>query len=61
MDSETEVTGEEGGPIRVELSAALNKVYGEVAAPPPNVVDVETVPAGADGKLQITDGKGGMA
>lgn len=26
----TEVTGEDGGPIRVELSAALNRVYGEV-------------------------------
>ena len=24
----TEVTGEDGGPIRVELSAALNKIYG---------------------------------
>ena len=32
----TEVTGEDGGPIRVELSAALDKIYGEV-------VDVETV------------------
>jgi len=30
----TEVTGEDGGPIRVELDAALKKVYGEV-------VDVE--------------------
>ena len=30
----TEVTGEDGGPIRVELSAALNKIYGDV-------VDVE--------------------
>ena len=30
----TEVTGEDGGPIRVELAAALNKIYGEV-------VDVE--------------------
>jgi hypothetical protein len=33
----TEVTGEDGGPIRVELAAALNKIYGEV-------VDVETTP-----------------
>ena len=33
----TEVTGEDGGPIRVELSAALNKIYGEV-------VDVEATP-----------------
>ena len=30
----TEITGEDGGPIRLELNAALNKVYGEV-------VDVE--------------------
>ncbi len=35
----TELTGEDGGPIRVELSAALEKVYGAV-------VDVEgTTPA----------------
>lgn len=33
----TEVTGEDGGPIRVELEAALRKVYGEV-------VDVEAKP-----------------
>jgi len=33
----TEVTGEDGGPVRVELSAALNKIYGEV-------VDVEATP-----------------
>ncbi len=26
----TEVTGEDGGPLRIELSAALNKVYGDV-------------------------------
>ena len=42
----TEITGEDGGPIRIELVAALNKIYG-VAAPPanvepaPHVVDVE--------------------
>ena len=33
----TEITGEDGGPIRVELSAALNKIYGEV-------VDLEATP-----------------
>ena len=33
----TELTGEDGGPIRVELSAALNKIYGDV-------VDVEVTP-----------------
>jgi hypothetical protein len=32
----TEVTGEDGGPIRIELEAALRKVYG-------GVVDVEEV------------------
>ncbi len=40
----TEVTGVDGGPLRVELSAALAKVYGAAAAPPGNVVDVEAVP-----------------
>lgn len=33
----TEVTGEDGGPIRVEFEAALKKIYGDV-------VDVEAVP-----------------
>jgi len=33
----TELTGEDGGPLRVELSAALSKVYGQV-------VDVEAEP-----------------
>ena len=53
----TEVTGEDGGPIRVELSAALNKIYG-VAAPPanvepgPHVVDVTPVSS-----AQLTEGK----
>jgi len=53
----TEVTGEDGGPIRVELSAALNKIYG-VAAPPanvepaPHVVDVTPVSS-----VQLTEGK----
>lgn len=26
----TEITGEDGGPVQLELSAALNKVYGEI-------------------------------
>ena len=53
----TEVTGEDGGPIRVELSAALSKIYG-VAAPPanvepaPHVVDVTPVSS-----AQLTEGK----
>ena len=33
----TEITGEDGGPLRVELSAALAKVYGEA-------IDVDAVP-----------------
>jgi hypothetical protein len=37
----TEVTGEDGGAIRVEFEAALKKVYGRK----PAVVDVEAVPA----------------
>jgi len=41
----TELTGEDGGPIRVELTAALAKVYGEV-------VDVEVMPMPA-----LTEGK----
>ena len=41
----TELTGEDGGPIRLELTAALNKIYGDV-------VDVEMtpVPALAEGQ-----------
>ena len=38
----TELTGEDGGPIRVELTAALNKIYGEPL--PGEVVDVEAAP-----------------
>ena len=33
----TEVTGTDGGPIQIELTAALNKIYGPA-------VDVEEVP-----------------
>jgi hypothetical protein len=43
----TEVTGEDGGPIRVELAAALNKIYGEV-------VDVEATPVPPS---QLPEGK----
>ena len=41
----TEITGEDGGPIRVELSAALNKIYGEI---------VESTPVPA---AQLPEGK----
>jgi hypothetical protein len=40
----TEVTGEDGGPIRVELEAALKKIYGgEHREIGENVIDVEEV------------------
>jgi hypothetical protein len=56
----TEVTGEDGGPIRIEFEAALRKVYGaeggsfrqetEKKIPPRNeggvVLDVEALPSG---------------
>ncbi len=38
----TEVTGPEGGPIRVELAAALKKIYGKPL--PGEVVDVQAEP-----------------
>ena len=41
----TELTGEDGGPLRVELSAALAKVYGAVVE-----VEVEPVRALTEGK-----------
>jgi hypothetical protein len=39
----TELTGEDGGPIRVELSAALNKVYGAEVPPPIAEAAAETL------------------
>ena len=44
----TEVTGEDGGPIRVELEAALKKVYGAVVDVEAKQVGdaVESVPTG---------------
>ena len=39
----TEVTGADGGAIRIELEAALKKVYGQ-AELGSNVVDVQAVP-----------------
>jgi hypothetical protein len=50
----TELTGEDGGPIRVELSAALDKIYGAV-------VDVEAVPVKPDSQSQIADSQTGKA
>lgn len=49
----TEVTGEDGGAIRVEFEAALKKVYGRKAT----VVDVEAVVGNS--QSQIADSQGG--
>jgi hypothetical protein len=43
----TEITGEDGGPIRIELVAALNKIYGDV-------VEVEMAPVPP---AQLVEGK----
>ena len=43
----TEITGEDGGPIRIELVAALNKIYGDVVE-----VEVTQVPP-----AQLVEGK----
>ena len=45
-----EVTGAEGGPIRVELEAALKKVYGEV-------VDVEATKMLTAESVKSAEGK----
>jgi len=39
----TRVGGEDGGPIRIEIEAALDKIYGKPI--PGEVVDVQVVPA----------------
>ena len=46
----TEVTGEDGGPIRIELEAALRKVYG-------GVVDVEATAAPQPDALPEGEGR----
>ena len=51
----TEVTGEDGGAIRVEFEAALKKVYGRRG----QVVDVEAVPGNSP--LPIADSPEGKA
>jgi hypothetical protein len=50
----TEITGEDGGAIRVELEAALKKVYGQ-ALPGPTV-EVEGAPAPHPGPLPAGEG-----
>ena len=56
-----EVTGADGGPIRVEVAAALKKIYGRPL--PGEVIEVESaelrVESAENGKLQIADGQGG--
>jgi len=51
----TEVTGEGGGPVRVELEVALKKIYGpasaEATARQAGAVDVEAVVALPEGKV----------
>jgi hypothetical protein len=46
----TEVTGEDGGPIRIEFEAMLKKIYSE----PAPAVDVEAVPVG-DGATPLPE------
>lgn len=46
----TELTGEDGGPVRVEFTAALEKIYGQ--AEPAPTMDVEVVPP-----RQLMEGK----
>jgi len=43
VTDKTEITGLDGGAIRIELEAALKKVYGDV-------VDVEALPMLTEGK-----------
>jgi hypothetical protein len=50
----TELTGEDGGPIRVELTAALNKIYGEPL--PGEVVDVEVSAPAVPARLECERG-----
>src|SRR6516164_3670924 len=56
-----EVTGADGGPIRVEVAAALKKIYGRPL--PGEVIEVESaelrVESAENGKWQIADGQGG--
>ena len=65
----TEVTGADGGAIKVEIEAALKKVYGEknreIREPREQVIDVEEVGSGErrvasaeNGQLQMAHGKG---
>lgn len=53
----TEVTGAGGGPIRVELEAALEKIYGKPI--PGEVVDVEEIGNQKAENRNLTEGDGG--
>jgi len=48
--SKTEITGEDGGPVRVEVTLALEKIYGEPL--PGEVVDIQT--------KKLTDAEGSV-
>jgi len=51
----TEITGEDGGPIRVEISAALDKIYGKVMDA--EVVGTDGGEVGAAGALPYREGR----
>jgi hypothetical protein len=51
----TEITGEDGGPIRVEISAALDKIYGKVMDA--EVVGTDGGEMGAAGALPYREGR----
>ena len=53
----TEITGEGGGPVRVEFELALKKIYGAAAAAG-QVVDVQEV---QNSQPQIADSQGGAS
>jgi hypothetical protein len=59
----TEVTGADGGPIRVEVEAALKKIYGRPL--PGEVIEVESaelrVESGKNSQSQIADRQGGTS
>jgi hypothetical protein len=60
-----EITGPDGGPIRVEVQAALKKIYGQPL--PGEVVEAEVVSnqspviSGPNSQSQIADSQGGKS
>ena len=51
----TEVSGEDGGAIKVEFALALKKVYGQ-AEPVPAVIDVEAKPVETEKEMAAVGG-----